>query len=330
MTKEEKFQTGVAVSTLHAPSLREMELFVNVVQNGSFSAAGRRIGLSPASVSRHINGLEDKLGARLLNRTSRKLSLSDAGVHFYERAVTILEEVRTMSLEVSQEHRSLSGVLRVHCRILVGEEHIAPALVGFHRRYPDIRVHLTMSNETIDLIEQNVDVDIRIGHLADSSLIARKLTSAERVLCAAPSYLEGKRPITCPQDLEVHNCLSYKTNLGDVAWRFLDPDGTLSEYPIEGSLQTNSGPVLKIAAKAGLGLALMPEWSISGELAEGSLVRLLPDHRISFTSFDNGIYAVYSPSRHLPVKARVFIDYMAEVFRTMSSDPDFADSEKAM
>ena len=202
MTRSEAIRPGTPPSTLHAPSLREMELFVSVVQNGSFSAAGRQIGLSPASVSRHINGLEDKLNARLLNRTSRKLSLSDTGVHFYERAVAILEDVRTMSLEVSEEHRSLSGVLRVHCRVLIGEEYIAPALPGFFEQYPDIQVHLTMSNETVDLVEQNVDVDIRIGQLADSSLVARKLATAERVLCAAPKYLEGKPAIRAPQDAQ--------------------------------------------------------------------------------------------------------------------------------
>ena len=315
VTKSEPIQRGAPVSTLRTPSLREMELFVSVVQSGSFSAAGRQIGLSPASVSRHINGVEDKLNARLLNRTSRKLSLTDIGVHFYERATAILEDVRTISLEVSEEHRSLSGVLRVHCRILVGEEHIAPALPAFFKLYPDIQVHLTLSNETVDLVEQNVDVDIRIGQLADSSLIARKLVTTERILCASPEYLEGKPEIREPHDLLEHNCLAYRTNLGDVVWRFLDPEDNLTEIPVVGSLLTNSGPVLKIASLAGLGLALMPEWSISDELRDGRLVRLLPDQRISFTSFVNGVYAVYSPSRHLPVKARVFIDYLAEVFR---------------
>ncbi|MEO1987245.1 MAG: LysR family transcriptional regulator [Martelella sp.] len=315
MAKNDVIPAALPASTLHTPSLREMELFVSVVQNGSFSAAGRQIGLSPASVSRHINGLEDKLNARLLNRTSRKLSLSDTGVHFYERATAILEDVRTMSMEVSEEHRSLSGVLRVHCRILVGETHIAPALLGFSRLYPDIQVHLTLSNETVDLVEQNIDVDIRIGQLADSSLIARKLTSAERILCASPDYLEGKPEIRTPHDLLDHNCLAYRTNLGDVVWRFLDCGGNLTEVPVDGSLLTNSGPALKIAAISGLGLALMPEWSIANELRDGRLVRLLPEQRISFASFVNGVYAVYSPSRHLPVKARVFIDYLAEVFR---------------
>lgn len=316
----EKNRIGVPVSTLHAPSFREMELFLCVVQNGSFSAAGRQIGLSPASVSRHINGLEDKLGVRLLNRTSRRLSLSDSGVHFYERATTILDDVRAMSLEISEEHRSLSGVLRVHCRILVGEEHIAPALPGFFKLYPDIQVHLTLSNEIVDLVEQNIDVDIRIGQLADSALIARKLVTSERILCASATYLNDNPEVKKPEDLLLHNCLAYRTNMGDVVWRFLDHERTLTEIPVDGSLLTNSGPVLKIAAISGLGLALMPEWSIREELRQGDLIRLLPDHKISFTSFENGVFAVYSPTRHLPVKARVFIDYLARIFQDNHSE----------
>lgn len=300
--------------TPYRPSLRDMEIFVTVVQCGSFSAAGRQIGLSPASVSRSVNALEDKLGAQLLNRTSRSLSLSDVGLLFYQRAEEVLEDVRVMSLEVSREHQSLSGVLRVHSRMLVGELYIAPALREFMERYPKIQVHLTLSNEIIDLVEQNVDIDIRIGKLADSSLIARKLVDARRILCAAPQYLEGRPPIETPADLSEHNCLAYRTNMGDVAWRFLGADGDLEEIAISGSLLTNSGPVLKIALLSGMGVALMPEWSVREDLESGRLVRLLPDYRISFTSFENGVYAVYSPTRHLPMKARVFIDYLAETF----------------
>jgi len=299
----------------HSPSLRDMELFVTVVQNGSFSAAGRMIGLSPASVSRYINALEDKLGVRLLNRTSRKLSLSEVGVMFHQRAEQILSDVREMSAEISQEHLSPRGTLRVHSRILVGEEYVVPALPGFISRHPDIRVDLTLSNEVVDLVEQNIDVDIRIGHLADSSLIARRLVTSERVLCASPAYLENRRPVNSPQDLLHHNCLAYRVNLGDIAWRFLDKAGELSEVAISGSMLTNSGPALKIATLSGLGISLMPDWSVRQEMNEGRLVRLLPDYRISFTSFDNAVYPVYPPTRHLPVKARVFIDYLARIFQ---------------
>jgi len=296
------------------PSLRDMELFVTVVQCGSFSAAGRKISLSPASVSRYINSLEDKLGVRLLNRTSRKLSLSDTGLIFLQRAESILNDVRDLSVEVSDEHISPRGTLRVHARVLIGEEHIAPALPGFMARYPEIKVDLTLSNEVVDLIEQNIDVDIRIGQLADSSLIARKFVDSERVLCAAPAYLADKPAIEKPEDLLAHNCLAYRVNLGDVAWRFLNKEGELIEVPIGGNMLTNSGPALKIATLAGLGISLMPDWSVNRDIAAGRLVRLLPEYAVSFTGFENAVYAVYSPTRHLPVKARVFIDYLAQLF----------------
>lgn len=299
----------------HSPSLRDMELFTAVVRSGSLSAAGRMVGLSPASVSRCINALEDKLGARLLNRTSRRLSLSEAGALFHQRAEHILGEVRDLSAEVAQEHCAPRGTLRVHSRVLVGEQNIAPALPGFMALYPDIRVDLTLSNEVVDLIEQNIDVDIRIGRLTDSSLIARRLFTSERLLCAAPSYLASRPPVTCPEDLLAHNCLTYRINLGDIVWRFLDREGELTEIAVTGSLLTNSGPTLKIATVGGLGISLMPDWSIRRELESGALVRLLPEYRVSFTSFENAIYAVYPPTRHLPVKARVFINYLAKLFQ---------------
>lgn len=299
------------------PSLRDMELFVLVVQSGSFSAAGRRVGLSPASVSRYINALEDKLGVRLLNRTSRKLSLSDMGAIFLQRAERILNDVRETQIEVTQEHVRPQGTLHVHSRMLVGLQYIAPALPAFLAQYPEINIDLTLSNDDVDIIEHNIDIDIRIGQLADSSLIARKLVDSERVLCATPEYLAGRPAITEPNDLLEHNCLAYRINLGGVTWRFLSADGALIEVPVTGSMRTNSGPALHIAMMEGLGISLMPDWAVTRELAAGRLVRLLPQYRISFTSFENAVYAVYSPTRHLPVKARVFIDYLARHFQSV-------------
>ncbi|MBJ7577843.1 LysR family transcriptional regulator [Devosia sp. MC532] len=300
------------------PSLRDMELFVTVVQAGNFSAAGRRFGLSPASVSRYINALEDRMGVRLLNRTSRKLSLSDMGTIFYQRAERILNDVRETQIEVTQEHVRPQGVLHVHSRLLVGLQYIAPALPTFLQQYPEISVDFTLSNEDIDIVENNIDVDIRIGTLADSSLIARKLVTSERILCATPDYLAARPKIKTPDDLLAHNCLTYRINLGGVTWRFLAEDGALTEVAVQGSLRTNNGPALHVAMMQGLGLSLMPDWAVAQELASGQLVRVLPDYRISFTSFENAVYAVYSPTKHLPVKARVFIDFLAKHFQTVS------------
>jgi DNA-binding transcriptional LysR family regulator len=171
-----------------------------------------------------------------------------------------------------------------------------------------------MSNRVIDVVEQNIDVDIRIGKLVDSSLVARKLAASERVVCAAPAYLKGRTPVAHPTDLAGHNCLTYRINVGRTVWRFLDGAGTLQEIPVQGSLTTDNGYALLNATLAGVGVALMPDWSVRDHLASGRLVRLLPGYRVSHIEFDNGIYAVFQKSRHMSAKVRAFIDYLAAAF----------------
>ena len=300
-------------------AFRAMQLFTSVVHNGSLSAAGRQFGLSPASVSRQINALEDSLGARLLNRTSRKLTLTEPGEVYFERAEQILHQIDDANSSVSQLERVPRGTLRVHSRILVGTMHIVPALPTFLRRYPEIKVDLLMSNTDIDLVERNVDVDIRIGKLADSWLIARKLAVSERVVCASPTYLDSHAKIKEPADLAGHNCLTYHINMGRTVWRFLDQAGKLVEVPVAGAFQTDYGPALHTATLAGVGIVLMPDWSVRDDLRAGRLRRLFPKHRVSHVEFDNGIYAVYQQSRHLSIKVRVFVDFVAALFRNRAA-----------
>ena len=296
-------------------AFRAMQLFVSVVHSGSLSAAGRQLGLSPASVSRQINALEDSLGARLLNRTSRKLTLTEPGEVYLNRAEQILHQVNEANTSVSELHRVPRGTLRVHSRILVGTMHVVPAMPEFLRRYPEIKVDLLLSNHDIDLVERNVDVDIRIGKLEDSSLIARKLASSERIVCASPDYLSAHPKITSPNDLSEHNCLTYRINMGRTFWRFLDSAGVLTEIPVAGTLQTDYGPALRAAALAGVGIVLMPDWSVQDELKAGRLRRLFPRHRVSHVEFENGIYVVYQQNRHLSAKVRLFVDFLAGLFR---------------
>jgi DNA-binding transcriptional LysR family regulator len=297
-------------------TLRDMQLFVNVVQNGSFSAAGRHLGFSPASVSRHINALEESLGVRLLNRTSRKLTLTEAGSLYFEKVEQILHDIRDTQEAVSQLQRAPRGRLRVHSRMLVGVLYIAPALPSFLAAYPEISVDLLFSNFPIDLVAQNVDVDIRIGSLADSSLIVRKLTASQRVIVGTPEYLAGKPPIKIPADLVHHNCLAYRTNLGKPVWRFLDAKGKLTEIAVTGTLMSDNGHALLVAASAGVGLALVPDWSVTRELREGRLVHLLPEYKVSHIEFENAVYAVYQQNRHLPAKVRLFVDFLVDLFRS--------------
>jgi DNA-binding transcriptional LysR family regulator len=294
---------------------RAAELFVSVVQLGSLSAAARRDGISPATVSRIIRSLEEEVGGHLLNRTSRKLSLTEAGELYFNKVEQILHQIQEANEGVARLQTSPRGTLRVHSRVLVGNQHVAPALPEFARRYPEIAVDLLLSNFAVDLVAQGIDVDIRTGKLEDSSLIARKLASSERIVCATPSYLQTRPPLETPADLAHHNCLTYRLHLGRAVWRFLDGARSLTEVPVTGNLQSDNGQILLTATLCGQGLAIMPDWAVRDEIADGRLVRVLPDYRASHIEFDDGIFALFQQSRHTPTKIRVFVDYMASYFK---------------
>jgi DNA-binding transcriptional LysR family regulator len=302
--------------------LRAMRLFASAVQHGSLSAAGRQLGLSPASVSRYISELEEKLGGRLLNRTSRKLTLTEAGQLYHRQVEQILHQVAEANESVSQFQAVPRGTLRVHSRMLVGHHIVVPAMPRFIAQYPDIKIDLLLSNFSVDLVEHNIDVDVRIGKLADSSLIARKLTTSERIVCAAPQYLESHPAISEPRDLSANDCLAYCLSSGRTIWHFLSPDGATSEIPVKGSLQSDNGQALLAAARAGVGVVLMPDWAIREDLQSGRLRRLFADYRVSHAEFDNGVYAVYQKSRHMSPKIRVFVDFIGTVFKSLNAHCD--------
>jgi DNA-binding transcriptional LysR family regulator len=295
--------------------LRSMRLFVSVVQNGSLSSAGRQLGLSPASVSRHISALEENLGSRLLNRTSRKLTVTEAGEIYFRKVEHILQQVTEANDSVAQLQLVPRGTLRVHSRMLVGHQYIVPAMPRFLEQYPEIKLDLLLSNHAVDLVEQDIDVDIRIGKLVDSALVARKLATSERIMCAAPSYLDKRPPLVDPHDLVHHNCLTYRLNLGKATWRVKDADERLVEVPVSGTMQSDNGQALLAATLAGVGIALMPDWAIKDDLAAGRLRRLFPNCLVSYVEFENGVYAVYQKTRHRSTKVRVFIDFLATLFK---------------
>jgi len=291
-------------------SLRALRVFAMVVRSGSLSEAGRQIGMSPASVSRHVNSIEDRIGSRLLNRSSRKLTLTEAGELYFQYAEHILSQLEEAESSISQLQGSPRGTLRVHSRLLFGTQHLISAIPTFLKTYPDIKVDLMLSNQVVDLVEQNIDVDIRIGKLQDSSLIAKKLLGSERVLCASPGYLSRSAPIRAPQDLAAHNCLTYRMNMGRTVWRFADGNDMITEVPVEGNFQSDYGPSLRMMSLDDVGIALMPDWSVRADLAAGTLVRVLGEFRVSYAAFENGVFAVYQPSRYMSAKVRVFIDFL--------------------
>ncbi|SFQ70546.1 DNA-binding transcriptional regulator, LysR family [Nitratireductor indicus] len=292
-----------------------MQVFVSAVQEGSFSAAGRRLGLSPASVSRLIGTLEDRLDTRLLNRTSRALTLTEAGESYFAEATGILQRVAAANERVRSFGGHPKGTLRVHSRIFVGNQFLVPLIPRFLAENPDLTVELMLSNEECDLVDQNVDVDIRVGKLRDSSYVVRKLKESERVVVASNAYLENHGAPRTPEDLANHNCLAYRLNLGQSVWAFQDTAGNRTDVTVRGNFRTDFGPALRGLALDGVGLCLMYEWAVREDIEQGRLNRLFSDYHVSHVGFDNGLYAVFQRSRHDAPKTRRFVDFIANAFR---------------
>lgn len=295
--------------------VQTLQSFVTAVQQGSLSSAGRTLGASPASVSRHITSLEEQVGAQLLKRSSRSIALTEAGELYYDQVIHVLQQLAEANESVGQLNKRPKGVLRVHTRMLVGQLVILPSLPEFLREYPEIKIDLSLSNAVVPLMAQGTDIDIRIGRLEDSSLVAKRLIGSQRIICATPDYLARMPPMLTPTDLLLHNCLTYRVNLGAPVWRFMDQDKQVSEVRVNGNFQTEFGYGLYQMALAGLGVALLPDWSVRRDLRAGRLVHLLPEYRVSHMEFEDGVYAVFPKTRQTSAKLRVFVDYLAMHFR---------------
>ena len=292
-------------------SVAGMRIFVRVVNSGSFSAAGRQLGVVPSSVSRQINELEEDLGARLFHRTTRKLSLTEAGHIYYERAARVIMEVDEARLAVSQLGAA-TGILRVTVPSGIGRELVASAIPAFLEQYPGVRVVLSMTDQIVDMVEGEIDVAIRVGQLRDSSLKVRKIGESRRVVCASPQYLKKAGAPKTPADLEHHNCITWRDHPGHNIWKFRGKDGT-SEVRVSGSFFSRSADALTAAAMAGLGLILLPDWNIGIELRQKQLKVVLTDYEAVPKS--SPVWAVHSHLRHVPPKIRAFIDFLVERFR---------------
>ena len=289
--------------------LATMDTFVRVVEAGSFVAAADRMGLSPAVVSRHVQDLEERLGIRLLNRTTRRISLTEPGAAYYERCQQVLRDIEEMDLSVAREVQQPRGVLRVNAPVVFGTRHLAPILTEYEGRYPEVAIDLNLTDRFIDLVEEGADLAVRIGTLTESTLVARRLCPIRLVLCASPGYLERHGTPRTPDDLKAHNCLGYTYTRGGAEWQFSGPDGPVV-VPIRGSLRANHGEVLHRAAIDGLGLALQPTFIAGDALAAGLLRAVLSDYRPAEMS----AYAVFLSRKFLSAKVRTFVDFLAEKF----------------
>ena len=303
--------------------LRAMELLVEAAERGSFSAAGRRFGLSPASVSRQISELEAHLGVTLVHRSTRNLALSEAGQTFALRAAAILAGVRAAAADAASLQETPRGVLRVHSRTMFGIAVLAPLQTDFAALYPEVTVELHLSERPVRLREDGFDLDFRIAPPQELGLMRRRLFHSDRVLLAAPAYLSGRAPVAAPQDLMPHACLPYVRGHDAVYWRFAR-DGAIEELSMPVAFASNNGQVLLECARRGHGIALLDHYTVAADIAEGRLVRLLPDYRVSNTTFEEGIYATYLETVQVPLKLRIYLDFVAKKWRGLARIADNA------
>ena len=294
-------------------ALSGMRIFVRVVNAGSFSEAGRQVNVAPSSVSRHIKELEDDLGAPLFHRTTRKLSLTEAGQLYFDRAAGIIMEVDEAKLAIS-ELGSPSGILRVTVPSGLGRELVVSAIPGFLERYPGVRVVLSMTDHMVDIVAAGIDVAIRVGQLKDSTLKARKIGESMRVVCASPRYLKRIGVPVTPEDLVEHNCVTWRDHPGHNVWKFRGKNGQC-EVKVTGSFFAKNADALVAAAMAGLGLAQLPDWNLGIELRQKQLQVVLSDYEAIPKA--SPVWAVHSHQRHVPPKIRAFIDFLIERFSTV-------------
>ncbi len=288
-------------------NLGDLEIFSRVISMGSMSAAGRALGLSPAVISKRVKRLEERLGTRLFQRTTRQISLTEAGQGFYDRIVGILSGIEEAEAFASGRSGAVRGTLRISAPTSFGRMHIAPNLKGFMDAYPELVVNLVLTDDFSDIVGGGFDIAIRIGELSDSSLVARRLASVRRVLCASPDYIARRGTPTSLEELADHLCLPPHTQ--DV-WRLEGPEGSVTYRP-HGSLYTNSSEVVREAVFSGMGIALRSTWDVGPALKSGDLVQVLPEYEGSRNVV---LSAVYPSRQFLPVKVRLFIDYLADLY----------------
>ena len=286
-----------------------MAVFAKVVESASFVAAARHFDMSPAMVSKHIHTLEERLGVRLLNRTTRRVSATEVGQNYYERCLRILNELDDAERAAGDLQAAPRGLLRVTTSVSFGSHQLAPAIADYLLAYPDVSIDLSLHDNYVDLLEERIDLAIRLGQLSDSSLIAKKLYAVEMVLCASPAYLAAHGTPQKPRDLVKHNCLIY-TYAAPRAWTFTDPNSKAEVIRISGRLLANSGDPLLALALKDTGILLGPDYLVANDLSAGRLVRLLPDYKTQETP----VYAVYPHSHFLSAKTRTFIDFLAARF----------------
>ncbi|WP_419903769.1 LysR family transcriptional regulator [Kiloniella sp.] len=292
-------------------NLNEMAIFATVVENESFTASAKLLGVSKSAVSKQVSRLEDRLGIRLLNRTTRRLSLTEAGAVFFEKCQTVIAVAEQAEQAVSRLSNVPRGLLKINAPMSFGIKRMAPLMSAFREQYPEVAVDLILNDQVVDLVDEGFDVGIRIGRLMDSRLIAKKVTNCGMALVASPSlFKETKIPVV-PAELSALNFLNYSYVSRASGLKLVGHDGTVN-VPLKADFSANNGDFILSAVEQGMGFACMPTFICGDLIREGRLVKILPEWEIDN---DHAIYVVYPVTRNLPPKARVFIDFMAKFYQ---------------
>jgi DNA-binding transcriptional LysR family regulator len=291
--------------------LRALEVFVEVVRRDGFARAADALDTSPANVTRYISDLEAHLQTRLLNRSSRKMSLTSSGEALFERAKSILDDVAEAEAIVSSATMQPHGLLRINAPLSFGVLHLAPLWAKFMQHYPDMQLDVALIDRVVDIVEEGYDMAIRISRSGSTAHVARKLATSHNILCAAPSYLEQHGMPLTPADLLRHRCIGYSYSATADEWQLLDAQDRVHPVKVHCVMHTNNGDTARAAALGGLGLIWQPSFLVGADLRAGRLQRLLPDFHLP----DIDVLAVYPSRRHLSAKVRVMIDFLVEEFK---------------
>jgi DNA-binding transcriptional LysR family regulator len=288
----------------------EMAVFVAVVDAGSFVAAAEPLRMSKAAVSRHVDALEKRLGVRLLQRTTRRLSLTEPGRVFHRRAKAVLSALDEAESEVTSSAQTPKGAIRINVPVTFGIMHLAPLWGEFLETYPQVDLDITLNDRVVDLVDEGYDLAVRIGALANSSLVSRRLAGTRMVLCASPAYLAQAGVPTHPRDLAHHRVLAYTHWAGRDEWPFDGPDGPLT-VRTQARVYSNNGDTCRAIALRGGGIMFQPSFMVDDDVRRGDLIELLPDYR----SIERGIHVVYPTREQLPLKVRCLVDFLVTAFR---------------
>lgn len=287
----------------------EMQVFCTVVDKSSFIGAAEPLDMSKAAVSRHVNALEERLGVRLIQRTTRRLSLTDEGRQFYHQAREVLALMDQAEEAVTSASPEPAGVLRVNAPVSFGVLHLAPVWADFMRLYPKIELDISLNDRQVDLVDEGFDAAVRIARMESSSLVGRRLASTRMRLCTSPDYLSANPPITTLSDLEQHGAVAYTNFSSGNEWHFTGPSGPES-VRTRSTVRCNNGDTCRSITVGGGGISLQPSFMVSEDLRTGLLVELLPEYR----SIELGVYIVYPTRKHLAPKVRALINFLSDRF----------------